>query len=402
MKTCDVVIIGAGISGLSLAHYCYRAGLDTVVLEKAGRAGGCLHSHQFTGDADGFWLELGAHTCYSSYGELIAVIEEAGLRNRLVPRARHPFRLLVEGRLRSIPSMLDIPGLVFSLPRILTAKKAGETMESYYSRILGKNNFAKVFGPVFDAIISQDARDFPADSLFKKRSKRKDVLKDFTLDQGLQTITDTLAAGQWVTLLTGQDVKPVEYRGGRFITATDGEVFESRFLAVAAPPAAASKLLKVSFPELSDHLARLRSGSVETVGVALPKDAVKIPRVAGIIGVGDRFFSAVTRDVVEHETRRGFAFHFRPGLLNRTEKVRRIAEVLGVEYGMITDIVQKDDNAVPSLTLGHGLWVREADRLVAGTPLMLTGNYYSGVSIEDCVERSVSEFVRIQGGGGPA
>ena len=44
----DLLIIGAGISGLSMAHYAAAAGLNVLVLEQEDRVGGCLHSVSYT------------------------------------------------------------------------------------------------------------------------------------------------------------------------------------------------------------------------------------------------------------------------------------------------------------------------------------------------------------------
>jgi oxygen-dependent protoporphyrinogen oxidase len=35
------------------------------------------------------------------------------------------------------------------------------------------------------------------------------------------------------------------------------------------------------------------------------------------------------------------------------------------------------------------------DRLLAGMPLAVTGNWFAGLSIEDCVQRSRSEWERL-------
>jgi oxygen-dependent protoporphyrinogen oxidase len=415
MRKYDMAIIGAGISGLSFAHYCAKSGLDTIVLEKSERVGGCFHSHRFDLDKkpvdrpEDFWLELGAHTCYNSYASLINVIEEAGIIKELIPREKAPFKMLASGKLKSIPSMLNIMELILSAPRMLYAKKSGETMESYYSKVVGKKNYSRVFGPVFDAIISQSANDFPADALFKKRPRRKDILKSFTLSHGLSTITDALAGESGITILTEREVISVaEDSGGYLVTAAGGEEIKSKYLTLAVPPPAAARALHAGFPDLSASLAKIKVKSVETVGVQLPEEACKLEPVAGIIPansfgssglagrLGGDFFSGVSRDVVKDSRYRGFAFHFRPGLLDLNQKLDKIARILNIKSDQILQAVEKKDNIIPSLTLGHEACVREMDRLLAGRSLFITGNYFNGVAIEDCVTRSALEFARLR------
>ena len=52
-------------------------------------------------------------------------------------------------------------------------------------------------------------------------------------------------------------------------------------------------------------------------------------------------------------------------------------------------------NRLPALRVGHGDWVNVVDRALAGNRLALTGNYFAGVAIEDCVTRSRREFERL-------
>ncbi len=171
----DLLIIGAGISGLSMAHYAAAAGLNVLVLEREDRVGGCLHSHRFGGEMDGFWLELGAHSGFNSYGNLLAILEQVGLLGRLQRRARVGFRLLVGGAVKSIPSQLYFPALALAPVRMLGLIKTGRTVAEYYGHIVGRRNYAAVFEPAFDAVICQPAGEFPADSLFQPRPRRKDV-----------------------------------------------------------------------------------------------------------------------------------------------------------------------------------------------------------------------------------
>ena len=74
MATTDVVVVGAGVSGLAFAWQAARAGRKVTVLEREPRAGGCLHSIR----RDGFWYELGAHTLYNSYGTLLDILLTLG------------------------------------------------------------------------------------------------------------------------------------------------------------------------------------------------------------------------------------------------------------------------------------------------------------------------------------
>ncbi|HET6515327.1 MAG TPA: FAD-dependent oxidoreductase [Thermodesulfovibrionales bacterium] len=396
MEKCDLIIIGAGISGLSLAHYAARAGLKTLVLEKAEEAGGCLSSHRFEGAASGFWLELGAHTCYNSYGNLLGIMEDCKILDRIIRREKAGFKMLVDNEIRSIPSQIGFLELLLSAPRILTLKKEGLSIESYYSKIVGRRNFERVFGPAFNAVLSQKADDFPAEMLFKKRPRRKDILKSFTLKGGIRTITDSIISQQKFVLEKGVDVQGVTFDGHVFgVMTADGKQYESQGLALATPPHVAAKLLQSSFPDVSSHLAQIKIESVDTVGVVVKKRVLSVGPLAGIIAVHDSFYSAVSRDTVPHEHCRGFSFHFKAGRLDHDAKIKRIAEVLRIGNAEIEGVVTKE-NLVPSLSVGHDRLTEDTDRFIAGKRLFLTGNYFNGLAIEDCVSRSLSEFTRLK------
>ena len=48
--------------------------------------------------------------------------------------------------------------------------------------------------------------------------------------------------------------------------------------------------------------------------------------------------------------------------------------------------------------MGHHEWLEKNDALLKGKKnLLLTGNYFGGMAIEDCVSRSKSEFARLKG-----
>ena len=67
----DVVIIGAGLTGLSTAFYLKRKGLNIVVLEKENHTGGSIHSH----NENGFVFEEGPNTGVIGNPEIAELFE---------------------------------------------------------------------------------------------------------------------------------------------------------------------------------------------------------------------------------------------------------------------------------------------------------------------------------------
>ncbi|MDK1024579.1 MAG: FAD-dependent oxidoreductase [Gammaproteobacteria bacterium] len=391
----DIVIVGAGLSGLSLASYCTRAGLKTTVLEKETRLGGAFHSHRMSDQPDGFWLELGAHTCYNSYRNFLDLVDHYHVNEQMLPREKLPFKMLVNNQIKSIFTQLNYPELLLSLPGLLYQKKADRSVDSYYSSILGRKNYHRVFRHFFNAVPSQSTEEFPADVLFKSRSRRKDVLKSYTFAGGLQSIVDAIGKTDAIEFLTGQEPESIERADGLYrVRLKDGTCYATGTLAVATPAPVAAKLLQAVHPELSGYLAQIQTARINSVAVILEKKLVPFQPVAGIISPNDLFYSIVSRDTVTDEKYRGLTFHFKPEISKQEDQLRRISEILGVTTAQIAHIVTKQ-NQLPALRVGHYHLVDKIDRNLAGKQLMLTGNYFSGVAIEDCVSRSLSEYTRV-------
>jgi len=393
----DNLIIGGGISGLGLGHLCARKGLRTLLLEREEQVGGCIRSHTFW-EAGGFWVELGSHTCYNSYGHLLDMISDLGLEDDLRLKEKVSFKLLERDGLHSVFSRLHLLELILSLPRLFTEKKEGKSVADYYSRVLGRRNYRELFGPAFNAVICQPAGEFPADKLFRRKPRRKGMPRSFTLPDGLSDIPATIAVQEALETRIGTRVTGIAREGDQFrVTIEDGGEFLSRHLSLALPPDAAAALLADVFPELAKPLGEIRMAAIDSVAVAVLREELDIAPLAGIIAPGDDFYAAVSRDYMEDSLFRGFCFHFVPDRLDREQQIERICAVLGIDREAIVDIAHHR-NRLPALRVGHDALVAEIDSALAGTGLALTGNYFLGVSIEDCLTRSAAEFERLFGG----
>ena len=179
------------------------------------------------------------------------------------------------------------------------------------------------------------------------------------------------------------------------IKADNQEIYKAEYLALASPVNVAAELSRPLFPEISEEINKIEFVQTDSVGISIEKSDVSIKEVAGIIGINEDFYSVVSRDVVEDEKYRGFVFHFKPGKLDNQSKIEFICKVLDISKEKIKDTFYIQ-NTVPSFKLGQKSIVNEIDNLLKGKKLLLTGNYFSGMAIEDCVSRSKSEFNRIK------
>ncbi|MBK9088006.1 MAG: FAD-dependent oxidoreductase [Holophagales bacterium] len=398
MSKHDVVVVGGGISGLTFAFEAARAGRSVLVLERAGGPGGCISTRR-TGC--GYWFEVGAHTCYNSYVGFTGLIDACGLRDDVTQRAKTHLRFLDGDRLvpgSNLGVMLRLFGwfeAAVSLPRMIGAKKDGKTVEEFYSSIVGKRNYATVLGPMLSAVPSQSADAFPAGMLFKMRdTRRKDYPRSFTLRGGLQTVTDALARQPGVEVASGRTAVRLAANGAGWVVVTDdGERHEAGVVAVATPPSAAAAFLGGAAPDLAAQISRVKDTVVETLAFAVRASKVNLPVSMFLVPRKDVFHSAVTRDSVPDPDWRSFAFHFKPGL-EPEHRVARVTRLLGLQRTDLEDLVEKR-TILPSPGRGHEVIVGEIDRLSAGNRLCVLGNWFAGLSIEDCVERSRKEWARV-------
>lgn len=90
----DVVVVGAGPSGLTAAYRLRQAGLRVAVLEARDRVGG----RTWTDTIDGAMLEIGGQWVSPDQTALIALLDELGLRTFARYRDGENIYLDAEGR----------------------------------------------------------------------------------------------------------------------------------------------------------------------------------------------------------------------------------------------------------------------------------------------------------------
>jgi uncharacterized protein with NAD-binding domain and iron-sulfur cluster len=121
LEPVDVVVIGAGIAGLTCALALADHGLRVTVLERSAIAGGRASS--WTDDTTGDRVDIGPHIFHCEYRNMLALLDRLGTRDlitwqpgKLLTLASKPHPLRLRHRplpppLSIVPSMLTAPGL---------------------------------------------------------------------------------------------------------------------------------------------------------------------------------------------------------------------------------------------------------------------------------------------------
>ena len=172
----DVVVIGAGISGLVCAYRLKMLGIDVVLLERSDRAGGVIQSDKI----DEYLIERGPNSSQGSE-ELMALIEELGIMNDVAegdPKA--PAYVYFNGQLHAVPSsagafiksnLLSLRGKLRIFKEPFIARRHSdeeESIASFARRRIGREAAERMVAPFVSGIYAGDAEKLSVQAGFPR------------------------------------------------------------------------------------------------------------------------------------------------------------------------------------------------------------------------------------------
>ena len=277
-----VGIVGAGITGLSLAHHLDRANVDHVVLEASDEPGGVVRS----GRVDGTLLEWGPQRLRRT-DPVDELLVDLDLDDEVVEAGETEMFVYAEGNLGRAPFSLDAfakTDLLSEASKLRVVNEPStdpgrpdETAAELFTRKFGEEAYRNLLGPLFGGIYGSDPAEMPVrhalSGLLKAEEKYGSLLAPaakramqggasapaISFRDGAQRLPEALydAHHERVHLETPVDAVRARDDGGYVIERADGEAVAVADVVVTTPADVTADLLGDLAPDAADALARL-------------------------------------------------------------------------------------------------------------------------------------------------
>ena len=437
----DVVIVGAGISGLSAAYELRKRKTSVLVLEKTDRPGGVIRT-EHVGE---FTIDAGPDSLLVQKPAAVALCNEIGLGDRLVPtKPPRTAYILRNGKLHALPgaSVLGFPTRVRPLLRStlfsMTAKARmgaelfipkrrqshDESIASFVRRRFGDEAVRYIAEPLLAGIHAGDVDRLSMRALFPRfveaEASSRSLIRSFrnshaprnadgafrSFPGGLGEIVDGLmhvVPKESVRLRS--TVTGIEPLGAGIAVHLEGAApIRTRAVMLACPAFVTADLLHAADGELSGLCGSIKYLSSATVVFAFPRDAVRdrllgtgfvVPRTEGLnITAGAWISSKWPHRAPEgHALLRAFLGGARdPDVLAKTDgelteiALREMSAVLGIRGGPEFSRVYRWSRSSPQLEVGHLELMMKIDAQLSRHPgLFVSAAGFRGVGIPDCI-----------------
>lgn len=442
------VILGGGISGLSLAWFLKKNHKQSTItlIEKQSRVGGWIETKK----ADNFLFELGPRSCRTQGAgiETLKLIEELGLEEEVITAssaAKNRF-LYLDQSLQKLPkglfSILTSPFKMDFLKALITDLKApkgieeDETIFNFISRRLGTSFAHKFIDPLISGIYAGNIHELSLKSclplLYRWEKERGSLLKGafskkerekedvslwvqkikkksiFSFKQGMQTLIDALTSQLKGNLLFNCQANYLQIEENRIKVKLDnGLELQADHLFFALPPREIEHLLNPYNSSLGALFENIPAASVAVVNLGYKKKVLKnegfgylIPSMEKEPILGVVWDSSVfpEQNFYQEETRLTVMLGGTqmPNVVESSEQeLLKIAQNvlkkhLHIDCQPDSILIHLAKKAIPQYTLGHSTRIQQIEQIVSSLSPRLTilGNGFYGVSVNDCVKQA--------------
>ena len=439
-----ISIVGAGISGLATAQAILtrKPNAEITIFEAGQRIGGKVWTES---SADGYLCEGGVNGFLDKIPRTLELCQEAGVSPVRADASAQKRYVFSRGELHKLPEkppeflksrLLSVPGRL----RVIYETIAGgtdnpdETLGQFATRRLGKEAFERLIDPMASGVFAGDASKLSLKSCFpriheiemeygslirgliklqmkaKREGKKKTpgpgpggTLTSFA--NGMSALTDSLAEQLGSRIRVSTAVQDISRNGKRYqLQLENNEVEESDVLILAAPAHAQAHMLQAMDPNLAGLLGEISYPALSVcclgyrksqIGQVLDGFGFLIPSkeqraILGTIVDSNVFPGRAPEGSILLRSMVGGARTPELALLPDEQLISKVRsdlqDILGLKAEPDFIRIFRHTRAIPQYLVGHAARLKTIDdKLQKHSGLVLTGNAFKGVSLNDCV-----------------
>jgi protoporphyrinogen/coproporphyrinogen III oxidase len=425
----DVLIVGAGISGLTLGYRLQQQGKKVLLLEQAPQSGGVLRSSH----VGAYIFDWAANGVLNNAPDTVALVQDLQLEFvPAAPSAKKRF-LWHGGRLHSIPT--SPPALLGSslfspLEKLrlfgewfVPKSQVEESVFDFVARRFGAAIAEKIAQAGVSGITAGDAKRLGVAALFPRlkmlEAQHGSLLRGLlklpktatptqlcSFAGGMQALPNALAAQ--LEVRTNHAVQRLEPHDGGYTVHSHNQQFWAKNVVLTTPAHVSAALLEPLAPKSAAQLATIQYAPAWVFGLAYRREDVPhdlngfgfLRAGADIRSLGVLFTSslfptqapsgtAYLRVIAGGALDAGFLeLPFEMALAAVKADLRRS---LGVRAEPILVQHQHWDKAIPQYGLGH-----PQQEMALPNGLYLLGNAFGGVGVNDCIRNAVQLAQRLR------
>ena len=429
MSEPDVVVVGAGITGLTCAYRLQKLGVNTLVLESGDRVGGVIR----TESVNGYLGERGPNSLLPT-AHTFELLKELGLDEELEEAdPKSPRYIVVNRRLRAVPlGPLSFGGMLRALAEPMVRSKSldDESVASFFRRRFGTQVLERLAAPFVTGIFAGDTEKLSVASVFPRiveverqsgsvilgmlRGKKKTAEASeskprratiSSFPEGLETLPRRIAENLHVR---------TQCSGIRI-----GKDVRAKATVLAVPAYRAGEVVSEIYPELATLLAGFEYAPIVVATTSVPVGNLSVPlrgfgflvpKSEQMITLGT-IFSSLLFSGRAPDDRLLFTSYLggalKPEVFDWPDEriwdsvCNELKQVLKTSTQPEPVAIFRHRRAIPQYNIGHHKRVEAVASELARSPgLFVTGNFLHGVSIPACIEHgdntalAVSEFLR--------
>ena len=442
-----IVVIGAGISGLTTAYLLFKEGYDVIALEQNDKVGGSIE----TVSAEGFLFDRGPNSGLETTPLIQQLVKDLNLEDQFVYANR-------EGNKRYILRDEHLHALPMSPPAFFKTKlfsnKAklrlfaepfiGRSKDGYYQSIaefvnrrLGKEFLDYAINPFVAGVYAGRPEELSVKSAFpklyaleedyggliigsirsiRKRKKSKEVSKQsakmFSFKDGMKILPESMAEKLGSRISTNAEVTSIRKTGdGSFgVTYRDGKqniTLLADVILSTVPAYKAAELFSQLDDDLVKHLNQIYYPPVLVLYLVYEKNVVGQPLDGFGFLIPEKeqksFLGAIWSSVIfpnrSDDTKAAFTLFIGgsrdAGFVDDVEQLvidrarREFEIIMKISAEPVLTAKRFWPKAIPQYNLGYVEHENFFDHFEKDNKgIILSGNYRGGISIGDCIKNS--------------